>query len=129
MRKTPDNQNGLALLVVVIIIAFTALTYSLGTSLLGIAALEHGVRSDAAAEVHGYTESCIEEGLGRLRTDNSYSGGSLSIGSGSCILSVTGAGSTRTLVATGTIDIFSRVLEVDVTLGASTITVDSWNVQ
>ena len=129
MKNIPNNQNGLALLVVVIMIAFTALTYTLGTSLLGIAALEHGVRSDAAAEVHAYAESCIEEGLGRLRMDQLYVGGSLSLGSGSCILSVTGSGSTRTLTATGTVDVFSRVLEAEITLGVNTVTIDSWNIQ
>jgi len=113
------NNQGLSLLIVVVIIGVGALILALGASLLGLGELDNAYVVDQSYETLSIADGCADEALRKLRTDAGYTGGSLSLGDGSCIITVSGVGSNKTIGIVSTVDEYNRRVEVDVTLGAS----------
>ncbi len=121
------HRSGLSLLVVIVILGAASLIVAVGTSLLSIGEADLGFASDQGKEAHFLADGCMDEALNQLRRASStYTGGTLSIGSDSCILSVSGSGNTRTVSITSTVGDFSASINADVLLASSTISVTDW---
>lgn len=120
------QQKGVAALLTVIIISSVVLVMGLSTSYLGLGELNLGFTEQKGSEALAAAEGCMEDALMLLRLDNSYSGGSLSLENGSCIISVSSTGSDRTLVSSATVFGFTRTIQTQVTISSNTILLNSW---
>lgn len=128
--RSMNNTDGAVLIITVVVLGVAALIMALNATLLGIGSLDLGYTSQQHSETVSLADACVEEALYRLRNNNSFSGATLSLGSGQCILSVTPSGLNRTIHVTATIDTITAVVVVESILGADTsITVTSWQEQ
>jgi len=122
------DRSGAAALLTVIIVSVAALIMAYSASLLSMGELEMGYDSGQGGEAFSIADGCIDESFRRLRLNDSNSGGSLSLGDGSCIIGVSGTGSTRIIIATSTLDNYHKKIKTSITFSgnANEITIDSW---
>jgi hypothetical protein len=101
-------------------------TASLGQTQLSVAAatdLEHVSRD--------YVAACLDEAIIRLKRDSGYAGlHTVPIGDGTCTLTVSGAGSSRTVSVTATSGFYTKNVTAALTQsaagGGTRWTVSSW---
>lgn len=126
IKKAHLNNKGAAALFTVIIVSATVLIMAYSASVLGLGELELGYTSQRGAETFHLADGCMEEAMRRLRLDTNYTTSTLNLDSGSCIITVSGAGSNRTIVVNSTVENYNKKIQSDVTLNGNVITVDSW---
>jgi len=130
MRKELKKQKGAIALITIIIISAASLLMAYTASILGFRELDTGYVSSKGEEAFSLTDGCVEEALYRLVIDSSYSGGSLSLSNGSCIINVTANGNDRIVAVVGTvsgpIEDYVKRVEVDLTLSGYQVTINSW---
>ena len=114
------SQKGAIAILTVVIVGAATLLMAYSASLLGLGELEMGYLSQKGEETFFLTDGCIEEAMHRLRKNTNYSGSSLNLGSGSCIIGVSGSGLSRTITATGTIGVHTKVVSTELLLKTST---------
>lgn len=73
-------------------------------------------------------ESCIEEGLRRIRLDVDYFATSklINIRDVQCLLSISGSGTNRIVVGESEVNNYRKSVEVDITLNGREITINNW---
>ncbi len=120
------NQKAFAALLTIIIIGAAALVIGLTATILGLGDLEMAYDSQQGEETFSIADSCIEEALRRIRLDSAYTGDTLSLGDGSCIIGVTGTDPNRTVSVTSTMGNYYKKLQVGITITGYSITIDSW---
>lgn len=121
-----DERGAAALIVLLVVLAVSLIVVST-TSLTGIGNLSIGFSTQVSSDVVLSAESCVEEAFVRLTRDNSYAGGTLTVGDSTCTVTVTGApcgACTVDVEATGTN--FTRQIRAGVTISGSTVDVTSW---
>ena len=122
------NKAGIAALFTVIVIGSAGLLMAYGAVMLGIGELELGYTASRGAEAFALADGCVDEALERLRVNESYSGGILTLPNGWCDIQVQVIPSPtqRTITVTGTINtMYYKKLQAVVTVG-SAVTIDSW---
>ncbi len=119
-------QSGVAALLTVVIVAAATLIMSYSASLLGLGELDMGYTSSLGAEAFSVADGCMEEAFRRIRLDTNYNGGSLGLGSGTCIIGVVANGNNRTITVTGTVLEYNKKIEANLILSGNVITIDSW---
>jgi hypothetical protein len=120
------NQKGAAALLLVVIVGSVALVMAYGVSLFGLGELEISYTSQQGGESFSIANGCMDEALRQLRLSDAYTGGSLSVGDGSCTIGVD-AGSGHTISVTSTLGNYTQVLQTTVTTGTGgAVTVTSW---
>ena len=95
-RNCPPQAGFIALASMLVISAVT-LAIATSVALLGVGEANTALGFKKGQEVLKNAEGCGEEALLRLRDNASYSGGSLSVGNGSCTISISGTGSDKTI--------------------------------
>jgi len=123
------KQSGIAALLTIIIVSVSALIMAYSATVLGLGELDMGYDSQKGGEAFAIADGCVEEGLRRLRLDPTYTGDSLNLGNGSCIMSISTSGSDRIITATSTLDVYHKKVQVNLTLSGTNldiITVNSW---
>ncbi len=125
--KSQIPNRGAVSLATTLIIFTTALILALNVQFLGIGELLIGFGDSRSEQAFQAADSCVDEALLRLKRDNSYAGGSLSVGGGSCTITVSGAGATRTIDVLSTVGSASRGISVDVSLSGFVISIDDWD--
>lgn len=125
------NQRGVAALLTIVIISTAALIMAYSASILGLGELEMGYDSQQGGEAFSAADGCMEEALRQLRIDTGYSGDSLNLSNGSCIISISGAGNDRIITVIGTVGDYNKKIETDITFSDSAITgvvitINSW---
>ena len=123
-QKIP--QDGVAALLTIVIIGAAGLIMAYSASILALGDLEMGFDSQKGSQAFALADGCVEEAMRRLRLDNSYSGGSLSVGDNSCIIGIDTSGSDRTINVTSTVDIYHKVIEANVTVSDSSVVLNNW---
>lgn len=126
MRIYKDNR-GIAAMITIVVVGVAALIMAYSASFLGLGELDMGYTAQKGTQSFVLADGCIEEALYRLKLDNTYTGDTLSIDENSCIITVSGAGSNRTVSATATVGDFTRDISADVTITGGVVTIDSWN--
>lgn len=82
---------------------------------------------EISQQAYENAESCVEEGLERIRQSSSYTGTfSLTLNIGDCDAAVTGAGVTKTILGIGTVGDYSRQIQATTTALNPVINIDSW---
>jgi len=76
------NKAGIAALFTVIVIGSAGLLMAYGAVMLGIGELELGYTASRGAEAFALADGCVDEALERLRVNESYSGGILTLPNG-----------------------------------------------
>lgn len=121
---TLQAEDGFIALITVVLVAVSTLL--IASTLIYLSTSEsflsfQAVESHEASQVG---DSCVEEGLFRLKHDVAYAGENLAIGNGTCDVTVTGSGTTRTIVASSTIYTgignFTRRITASTTISTNT---------
>ena len=121
------NKQGISLLIIVVVIGLAALIMAVGSGLLGIGGIDNAYKSDQTNETLSIADGCMDEALRRIRINSTtYSGSSLSLGDGSCIIGVETSGSDRTITVTSTIGSYQKKIQAELTLSGRDITMNSW---
>jgi len=131
VKDLVKNQEGFATLTTAIIIFFTTLSMALSIQFAGIGELQTGFQNNLSAQSLSLADGCLEEAMLRLRREASYTGGTLTIGNDTCTNVVTGAGGTRTIISTATINsTIIREIRAEVSIVATptgnTVTLTDW---
>lgn len=93
------NRHGISLLIVVLIISTMALLLATTAGLMGIDALQTGMRQDAALKAFAGNDSCMEIAYKQLRDNHNYTGETVTLDDTVCTITITGSGTTRTVKA------------------------------
>ena len=129
--KTINKQKGGTILLTIIIIAAASLIMAQGSSVLGLGELELGYTSQKGAEAFSIADGCMEETLHRIHLDTNYGVGAgtinLSVDSGACTIDVADiGGNQRRVTVAGTIDNYTKKIEIELTLNGNIITINNW---
>lgn len=128
LNKNKIKYNkGAAALLTIVIIGTASLIMSIGAARLGLGELETGLIEIKGAQVQTLAHGCLEEALERLRKDDTYTGETLSIFDGSCIISVSGSGSSRNITSMANIGLYTKKFELNITINNSIISVNSFS--
>ncbi len=126
-NKIQKKNKGAAAFLTIVIIGAASLIMAIGSARLGLGELETGLIEIRGSEVQTLADGCVEEALGQLRKNSSYAGATLNIGSGSCIIGVSGSGSSRTINSTANIGLYTKKIQVQITIINSVVTINSWS--
>lgn len=121
------NQKGIAALITIVIVSIAGLIMAYSASFLGLGDLDMGYTSEKGGEAFSVADGCIEESLRRIKLDDSYSGGSFSLGDGLCEVSVSDVPPQKIIIATGSIDNFYKKIQVEIRTTGNNIQIDSWS--
>lgn len=124
-------KDGVVTLAVTVIIFFVALTLALSVQFLGVGELIMGFQEGQSEHAFQLADSCTHEALLGLRRSSSYTGATLSVGTNSCTIAVSGSGAMRTIVTTGIVGNARRKIQTRVTLTPSgvvnIVTITDWD--
>ena len=127
MPMSKFNQQsipkGYVALVALLVVAVTGLVIGISVSLRGIDEIQISFGKNQSARARFAAESCVEEGLSRLRDAWSDVALTLPINQDSCILNIVTAGATATLHTESTVGEYSQ--QVTATVDNS-LTVLEW---
>lgn len=126
IEKIIKDKNGVAALLTVVIISSAVLIMAYSASLLGLGDLEMSYDWQKGNKVFSLVDGCAEETMRRIKLDTNYIGGSLSLGGGSCIISVIPSGSNRTITISGSEGSYNKTIEISISLVGKIITINSW---
>lgn len=122
-----NDQRGAAALLMIVVIAAAAVSLVTSVVLSGIDDLEQGFSSQVGQDTILTAESCVEEAILRTVRDASYTGGTLTVGQGSCVFTVTGGPCGNcTIVSEATNLDYTRTIEADISVAGATVSVTRW---
>ncbi len=109
MTSSPVPQRrGALLLIVILVVGVTALILSLTIAMRSIGEVDTSLAGMESQQAQAIGDSCEEEALLKLSQDATYTGENFSIGSGGCVIAVTGSGNNRTVTITATVSRWTR---------------------
>lgn len=126
MNKLANNQKGYIALIAVLIVVVATLAISLSLNLLSIGETQSGLLKQQSAQSFELADSCLEEALLKLKSDDAYTGGSLNIEQGSCTITVVSQGQNRIVTAESDVNNIKKKLEARVRVSGNTIVFDYW---
>lgn len=127
------HPKGVIALISVLVIMSVVLAIGLAISIIGRDEIVlSGVFQDGE-QAFAIADACVEEGVNRFKLDGAFTGTSLSLDGGSCVVTVANlGGNTRLVRGVGTYNSNIRIVEANVSLhlngqgNASTIKINSW---
>jgi hypothetical protein len=123
------GQRGYIAFASLLVIAAVTLAVAVSTALLGLREAVTAFAFARGEETLKVAESCIEEALLRLRRSAKYTGGTLSVGEGSCTVTVSGSPSGVLLTSVGTIPgppAFTKRILVSAKVVGNAVNILSW---
>lgn len=126
MKSKKHNQKGMAILVVVVIITASLVLMAVSIALTSVDEIDIAYINQKGSEALILADGCLEEAFHQIRLDNGYLGGNLDLGSGTCIIKVEGSGNSRNIIATGTVDVYYKVVEANISLNGNNLVLESW---
>ena len=124
--NTIKDTKGQAMLLVIIVLTAAALVIGVNVLYAGLGDLDMGFTYQCGEEAFALTDGCIEESFRHLQLDPNFSGGTMNLGNGSCIINIVSNASLRTIYATSTVNNCSHPIETNITLENNQITVNTW---
>jgi type II secretory pathway component PulK len=124
MKKLLNNKEGQALLTL-LVFSIVAMTVASASVAIMLNVAQGSTQLSGATSATQIAESGIENALLRLLRDPSYTGETLTVGSGSVVVNVSGT-TTKTITATGTIDTYSKTVQATVSFANNIMQVTSW---
>lgn len=127
MRR--QDHRGVTVLITVIIIGALIVTLGISAAFLGQSELIMTSNTDRANVARGLAASCVEEAMHRLKLNPAYTGGTIPIVSAQCTVTITGAGSGRTVTASATSGEITKTVSVIASLQQNTgLTASGWTI-
>jgi DeoR/GlpR family transcriptional regulator of sugar metabolism len=128
MKHRVRTQSGYIALMAVLIVGAASLAIASALLLTAADSQRSTLVAQQSAQARNLATACAEEALQQINTSTSFTGtNNLSMGQGACSYTVANAGgSNRTITASGTVDTVVRRLQISATVGATTITISSW---
>ena len=125
---TNNTQSGYIALLAVLIVGAIATATSLVLLSTSADSQRSALVSQQSKQARALTVACGEEALQIIHEDTSYTGSdSLTLGQGNCTYTVTSTGaSTRSISITATVGNIFRNIQINATIGASNISITSW---
>lgn len=123
------HSKGYIALIAVLIIGAAALSIALSLLTLGTDSQRESLVEQQSTQARSLATACAEEALQYIHdntSDTSQNGSINNLGAGSCTYTITGASTSRDIVAVGTVGNVVRRVNVEATVGATSITIDSW---
>lgn len=123
-----NQQCGYVALLTVLITGAAATAIALALLASGTDSQRTVLVIQQSAQARSLASACGEEGLQQIHDNTAFTGtNNLSLGQGACSYTVANTGgSTRTVDATGTVGNIVRKVKIYVTIGASSISITSW---
>jgi hypothetical protein len=90
-----NNEGGFMAFTSLLVVTSVALVTVLSVSFLGIGEVKSSLDTKKSIETRAIAESCVEEALLRTKGDQSFLSGSMSVGEGTCTISITADGSDK----------------------------------
>lgn len=134
-NKKLTTENGFVAFTTILVVSIVTLGVAVSISLLGVGEARNSLDFKRGHETLKIAEACVEEGLLRLRNEDTYTGTGatpLPVGNGSCTISVSGVGSDRTIDVVGNHNAtptFSKGIQVTVKRTGNSINIVSWQEQ
>lgn len=130
MNKIVDKKlkKGYVALSIVLILTAVILGITVTVAQLGIGEGQSSLSLSKGEDVLNFVEGCMEDALLKLRSNISYSGGSITRPEGTCSITVTTAGPLYTITATTGTTTYKRTVQAVVTR-TSAIILTSWKEQ
>lgn len=114
-------------LITVLVIGAIGLSIGLFLIVSAIDIVEQGFFENKSLETFAGADGCMEHALNSLNLDSSYAAESITVGNVSCDITVTGSGTTRTIVASATLDsTYTTVIQVEVTITPKPMEITDW---
>lgn len=122
-----NDQRGAAALIAVIIFTALVALAAVSISVISLGNIESGFSTQTGTDAVLAAESCIEEAMYQLQSDNSYAGSTVDVGDTECTIVVTGTPcGTCTITVDAVADTFTRTIEAVVDVSGSTLDIQSW---
>jgi hypothetical protein len=121
--------KGFSALILVIIISVASLALVLSSAWLGLGQLSLNEARQGEERARLVAETCAEISLLEVQKDDSYSGGVLSLGDESCIITVSRTGSPWTSVVlriVSTTGYWHKALVIGAALDGADLIINSW---
>ncbi len=119
IEKQHSKGQTLVMLLVFMLIAVTVTTASVGMVINSSTSTDKLLQGSNALAI---AEGGAEAAMIKLLRDSSYVGETVSIGAGEAVITVTGT----TIKSVGTLNNFSRTIQVTVSTSSGMLTVTSW---
>ncbi|MCK5020399.1 MAG: Ig-like domain-containing protein [Candidatus Peribacteraceae bacterium] len=117
----------MTLLISVLVLGAVTLVVGASMAIRGIEEVDIGNSGVQTIESLTVTEACIEEALLQIkRFGSSYTGTSLNVGDGNCVIGTSGTAEYIVLQSTGAVKKWTRKVVVDVVLTGSNIATNTW---
>ncbi len=127
MSLTFRNESGIVSIAAVLVSLTVATMLATSVYLVGLSDLQAGFGSVQSERAFALADGCTDEALLRLSRNASYTGGTLSVGSDSCTIVVSGSGGTRVISISATVGGNTRKLLINVSISGSTVTITKWS--
>lgn len=121
-------QGGYVALIAILIVGAVSTTIALALLTNGVDSQRAALVSQRSMQARSLAIACAEEALQEMHDATAYTGtDTLTMGQGNCTYTVTNTGgAARTVVASATVGTVVRKVQVYATIGASSISVTSW---
>lgn len=122
------RQKGYIALMTVLIIGAAATAIGVALLVIGADSQRTALVQQRSKQARTLAVACVDEALQQINSDISYTGNLIvPLGQGTCTSAVTTTGvSTRNIATTGTVGGVVRKVQVAVTIGATTLSINSW---
>jgi hypothetical protein len=123
-----NNESGYIALLAVLIVGAAALAIGVVLLTTSIDSQRSALVTQQSKQARSLAVACGQEALLAIHDNTAYTGtNNVSLGQGSCSYTVTNTGaSTRTIMISASVTAITRKLQIYVTIGASNISVTSW---
>lgn len=112
-------------MILVLITGIVIITTAISLGLGSVNSSQIRVSQSISGGIFFNIDGCAEEALARINRNNSYSGETIIINNTSCVITVSGTETMRTVNIVGTNSDYTRSLQINVTIFPS-FTVNSW---
>lgn len=121
-------QSGYVALIAVLLVGSASLAIGLALLMTAVDSQRSTLVEQRSIQARNIASACTEEALQQIHDDTAFTGSNnLNIANGSCSYTVTNTGgSNRTITASGTVDTVVRRMQLTITIGVSTITINTW---
>src|SRR3989339_124642 len=127
-KKIIKSNNGLAALLVVLIIGASSLLMARGSMFLSIGEADMGETVSKSGGAYYSAESCLEEALLRIKRDNNFSVDNLelTVNGNLCVIDVSGTDTDKDILIYGTSGVYQKRLRASLSINAGEITIKTF---
>ncbi len=128
MKINGNSEKGYVAISVVLILAAVILGIMVTVAQLGVGEGQSSLALSKGEDTLNFVEGCTEDALLKIRSNASYSGGTITRPEGTCSVTVSLAGSTYAVTVTTTATAYKRTIQA-VVVKSTALSLTSWKEQ